>query len=204
MPRNNAFIPPMLPSPAKTPPEGPEWLHEAKLDGFRGQIHVADGAVALFSRNGVDLTKRFKSLRPVLQAVRAKSAIIDCEIVACGDNGMPCFRTLLDNDSSASLCLWAFDLLALDGVRVMPLPLRRALLAELVGITSHERLQCSGEFEDPAALLIAGEKTGLEGVVSKRRDSAYRPGRTNDWLKVKTLTWRDAHRDRFELLLKKR
>ena len=66
----------MLPTPAKTVPVGPEWLHEAKLDGFRAQIHVEDGKAILYSRNGADLTKRFRSIRSTIEAIPARSAII--------------------------------------------------------------------------------------------------------------------------------
>ena len=66
----------MLPTPAKTVPVGPEWLHEAKLDGFSAQIHVEDGKAILYSRNGADLTKRFRSIRSTIEAIPARSAII--------------------------------------------------------------------------------------------------------------------------------
>jgi bifunctional non-homologous end joining protein LigD len=63
----------MLPTPAKTVPVGPDWLHEAKLDGFRAQIHVEDGQAILYSRNGAALTRRFRVLKPVIDAIAAKS-----------------------------------------------------------------------------------------------------------------------------------
>jgi bifunctional non-homologous end joining protein LigD len=191
----------MLPSPAKLPPTGPEWLYEAKFDGFRAQIHVEDDDVALFSRYGNDLIKRFRTVRPILQSIPVRSAIIDCELVACGDDGMPCFNTLMDRGNAAPApCLWCFDLLALNGVRLTLIGLeeRKGMLADVINLADHECLQFSGEFSDPLRFLAAGEKTGLEGIVSKRRDSPYRSGPTKDWLKTKTAAWRAANRNRFD------
>ena len=199
--RKNPFIPPTLPTPAKAVPVGPKSLHEAKLDGFRAQIHVEDGEAILYSRNGADITKRFRSIHPVLTEIPARSAIIDCELVACDESGLPSFRTLMELGNKApALCLWCFDLLYLDGVRITPMPLtqRKAILNDLVNLADNERLQFSGEFADPERLLAAGEKTGLEGIVSKRRESAYRSGKTRDWLKIKTVSWRAANRSRWE------
>jgi bifunctional non-homologous end joining protein LigD len=85
----------MLPTPAKAVPVGPDWLHEAKLDGFRAQIHVEDGEATLYSRNGADLTKRCRSIQPIPIEIPARSAIIDCELVACDESGQPNFHPLL-------------------------------------------------------------------------------------------------------------
>ena len=109
-------------------------------------------------------------------------------------------------DKAQALCLWCFDLLYLDGVRIIPMPLtqRKAILNDVVNLADNERLQFSGEFNDPERLLAAGEKTGLKGIVSKRRESAYRSGKTRDWLKIKTVSWRAVNRDRWELFQKGR
>lgn len=195
------FIRPMAPTLTKTPPTGPEWSHEVKFDGWRAQIHLDDGEATIFSKGGSDLTKRFRALRPVLDQIPARRAILDCELVACGPDGMPCFKTLMAyRKTDAPLCLWAFDLLALDGVRLLPLPLyeRRARLADLITATVSEHIQCSGAFDDPMKLLATCERMGLEGIVSKKRDAPYRPGPTRAWLKTKTVSWREANRDRWE------
>lgn len=107
-------------------------------------------------------------------------------------------------NKAPALCLWAFDLLYLDGVRITPMPLsqRKDILNDLVNQADDERLQFSGEFADAGRLLAAGETIKLEGVVSKRRDSAYRSGKTRDWLKIKTASWRAADRDRWQMLQK--
>jgi bifunctional non-homologous end joining protein LigD len=150
-------------------------------------------------------TRRFRALKPVIESIAAKNAIIDCELVACADTGMPSFRTLMEPGNKApALCLWCFDLLVLDGVRLMPIPLvrRKAILADLINATNDEHLQFSGDFDDPVKLLGACQRMNLEDIVSKRRESAYRPGPTRDWLKIKTATWRAANSDRYELFAK--
>jgi ATP-dependent DNA ligase len=131
-----------------------------------------------------------------------KSAIIDCELVACDHQGMPSFSYLMTLGGKApALCLWAFDLLYLDGVRITPLPLhdRRAMLAQVVAAANTKHMQFSGDFSDPIKLLMACEKIGREGIVSKRRNSSYRSGPTKEWIKVKTAAWRQATRDRWEM-----
>src|SRR4029078_11072325 len=116
--RKIPFIKPMAPTLAKVPPAGPDWLHEVKLDGWRMQLHIAQGNAALYSKNGTDYTKRFGALRDTIESIPVKSAIIDCELVACDDTGMPNFRTLMEMGNKApALCLWCFARLALDGAR---------------------------------------------------------------------------------------
>jgi ATP-dependent DNA ligase len=109
-------------------------------------------------------------------------------------------------NKAPALCLWCFDLLSLDGARITPLPLveRRALLGKIVTAASTRHLQFSGEFDDAVALLDTCQRMNLEGIVSKRRVSAYRSGPTCDWLKIKTAAWRAANRGRWELFEKRR
>ncbi len=204
--REIPFITPMAPTLAKIPPAGSNWLHEVKFDGWRAQLHIEEGSATLYSKNGADFTKRFRALRPTI-SIPIKSAIIDCELVACDESGMPCFQTLMTLGNKApAICLWCFDLLMLDGSRLMPLPLveRKALLAGIVKRAGDKHLQFSGEFEDPFDLLETCKKMNLEGIVSKRKESAYRSGPTRDWLKIKTAIWRAANRDRWELFEKNR
>jgi bifunctional non-homologous end joining protein LigD len=205
--RKIPFIKPMAPTLAKILPAGPEWLHEVKFDGWRMQLHVDDDQAFLYSKNGTDYTKRFRALQPILERLPVKNTLIDCELVACDESGMPCFKTLMELGNKApALCLWCFDLLHLNGVRITPLTLveRKALLANLVLTVGDKRLQFSGDFPDPLALLRTCQRMKLEGIVSKRKDSAYRSGPTRDWLKVKTAAWRTENRGRWELFEKRR
>jgi ATP-dependent DNA ligase len=84
-----------------------------------------------------------------------------------------------------------------------PLFQRRTALNELLNETDEQGLQFSAAFDDPAKLLAAAERMGLEGIVSKRRESLYRSGPTRDWIKVKTTAWREANRDRGKLFEKR-
>ena len=146
-------------------------------------------------------------MRPALARVPGRSAIIDCELVACDETGMPSFRTLMELGNKApALCLWCFDLLHLgnDSLMLLPLDQRKHLLSEVVSQTADEHLQFSGSFDDPIRLLETSQKMGFEGIVSKRRVSAYRSGPTCDWLKIKTAAWRAANRGRWELFEKRR
>jgi bifunctional non-homologous end joining protein LigD len=196
----------MAPTLAKQPPAGDGWLHELKVDGWRAQVHVLDGNVAIYSKRGADITRRFTNIHPVCQSIPAKSAILDCELVACDAKGMPCFRTLTTmGNRSRAICLVAFDLLYLNGVRLTPLELaeRKAMLGAIVAMVGSKQLQFSAAFNDPLKLLASCEKLGFEGIVSKRADSVYLPGPTKDWLKVKTAAWRAANADRFEMMRKR-
>ena len=176
-----------------------------RLPEFATSPYIEGGAATLYSKNGADITRRFRSLRPALARVPVRSAIIDCELVACDETGMPSFRSLINLGNKApALCLWCFDLLSLDGIRITPLPLvkRKALLADLVAMVGDKHLQFSGDFDDPTALLHTCQRMNFEGIVSKRRELAYRSGPTRDWVKIKMATWRAENRGRWEMFEK--
>jgi bifunctional non-homologous end joining protein LigD len=195
----------MAPTLAKIPPAGPDWLHEVKFDGWRAQVHIEQGEATIYSKSGADITKRFRSLRPLLSSIPVKSAIIDCELVVCDEAGIHCFRTLMELGNKAPLCLWCFDLLYLNGVRFMPMRIeeRKAILADVVALADSPHIQFSGDFDDPVKLLETCERMSLEGIVSKRRCTPYQSGPTRDWVKVKTASWRAANVKRFELMKKR-
>ena len=118
--RKIPFIKPMAPTLAKIPPAGPDWLHEVKFDGWRMQLHVEVRGPLQQERHR--LHEAVSALRHTIAKIPVKSAIIDCELVACDDTGMPYFRTLMEMGNKApALCLWCFDLLYLNGVRITPL-----------------------------------------------------------------------------------
>lgn len=79
--RKIPFITPMVPTLTKEPPTGDDWLHEIKFDGFRAQVHVEADNATIYSRNGNDLTRRFRRLKSTIASIRVHSAIIDCELV---------------------------------------------------------------------------------------------------------------------------
>ena len=182
------FIQPCLPTKAPKPPFGALWLHEIKHDGFR-VIARKDGArVRLYSRPGNDLTDRFSLIVEALAGLRSRSCIIDGEAVACDERGIAAFDLIRYRRNDACVFLYAFDLIELNGddLRRDPLVVRKATLASVlakarVGIRYNDHL----EFDDGEAVFHHACRMGLEGIVSKRKDSTYRSGRSPDWLKMK-------------------
>jgi bifunctional non-homologous end joining protein LigD len=77
----------MTPTLAKTPPVGPQWIHEVKFDGFRSQVHFDGDDITIYSRNGADFTRRFRRLKPAVASLPVRNAIIDREVVACDESG---------------------------------------------------------------------------------------------------------------------
>ena len=157
----------------------------------------------LLSRNGHCFTGRFPDIAVVLRALPAKAAIIDAELVACSSTGAPDFRKL-HFSAASELCLWAFDLLHLNGKDLLELPLakRRAKLQALIERHDHPTVLFSDAFDDPHRLLAACEERRLEGIVSKRIDAPYRSGNASDWIKVKCTGWREANKERWRLFEK--
>ncbi|HXG76710.1 MAG TPA: DNA ligase D [Gaiellaceae bacterium] len=177
---------PMLATATETLPRGEGWAYEPKWDGFRALVTVAGGEVRLTSRNGNDLTSRFREAARAAQlAVRTSDAVLDGEICALDEQGRSRFSLL--QEGAGTLVLVLFDLLEVESEPLLELPLaeRRARLLELVDVRAAPVL-VSPQFDDGEALLRAAREQGLEGVVAKRLDSTYQPGRrSTDWRKVK-------------------
>jgi bifunctional non-homologous end joining protein LigD len=172
---------------APQPPCGGLWLHEIKHDGFRVIARKTDKRVRLYSRPGNDLTHRFPLIVEALARLRSRSCIIDGEAVACGDDGISSFERIRHHHHDGSVFLYAFDLIELNGddLRRDPLDVRKATLASVLaragsGLRLNEHLEADG----PTVFAHAC-KLGLEGIVSKRKDSRYRSGRSPDWIKSK-------------------
>ena len=125
------FIEPCLPSPAEQPPTGENWIHEIKHDGFRVIARKDGERLRLYSRPGNNLTDRFPLIVEALARLRSRSCIIDGEAVACDDNGMPSFDRIRYRRYDATVFLYAFDLIELNGddLRRDPLEVRKATLA---------------------------------------------------------------------------
>ena len=169
-------------------PDGDDWLHETKYDGYRALISVGGGEAKLFTRSGLDWSDKFPKLIAAASALDVGSALIDGEVVALGGDGNPSFGALQEAIKSGDPdCLFfAFDLLSLDGADLRKLP----------NIERKARLQpvipADGPFQYADHILGSGEQllaamcdAGLEGIVSKRADSAYSGKRSHAWLKVK-------------------
>jgi bifunctional non-homologous end joining protein LigD len=199
-------VEPMLARTGPLPREDGRWAYEIKWDGVRAIGYAQGGRLRLESRNGRDITPRYPELRELGRALGAREAVLDGEVVAFGEDGRPSFQRLqrrmhLTSESQVRrlsqtepVAYVIFDLLYLDGRVLMPLGYdeRRARLAELelAGPAWQAPVHHVG---DGAALLEASRAQGLEGIVAKRRDCPYTPGRRSPrWVKVKNVRRADA------------
>ncbi|MBY2918443.1 ATP-dependent DNA ligase [Rhizobium leguminosarum] len=178
------------------PPSGPDWIYEIKWDGYRVAVHIEPNSVRIITRGGHDWTDRFPAIAAAARKLGVGTAILDGEAVVLDAAGRSDFGALQRSlggrggkKASDDAILYAFDLLYFDGhdLTKMELSGRRHLLEGLIG-ESGGAIRVSQEVEaDGAALLAAACEHGLEGIIAKHRDSAYRSGRLGDWLKVKCI-----------------
>jgi bifunctional non-homologous end joining protein LigD len=182
---------PQLATLASGAPDGDDWLHEIKLDGYRVLCRVEKGHVRVVTRNGKDWTDRFPGVAEALEGLPCDTAIVDGEIVVLDRKGVSRFQRLQNvasGSSSGRPLLYLFDLLYLDGrdVRDAGLQDRKSLLEPLVTELGDPRIRYSdhviGQGPDFHAKACSA---GVEGIISKRRDRPYRGGRGRSWLKVK-------------------
>jgi bifunctional non-homologous end joining protein LigD len=185
---------PCLPTLVKKPPAGPQWLHEVKWDGYRFVCHLNGGKVRMMTRNALDWSSNFPAIVEAIKKLPVKSAIVDGEAVTLDDKGASHFASLQQafakgGGKARGAVLYAFDLLSVDGADLCrePLEKRREALARLLKRAKRGgALQLSEEIEGPADVILRHAcRAGLEGIVSKRRDSPYTSGRSKDWLKTK-------------------
>lgn len=172
-------MPPMLATKGDRVPTGPEWVHEVKWDGIRVIVRVGDGGMSVWSRNGNDRTRDFPHLAGL--CALGRTMVLDGELAAPDEAGRPTFGALQRGGRPR---LYVFDLLELDGRDLKPLPWterREALEALHLG---DDDWVVPATYDDGELLLEATGAQGLEGIVSKLRSAAYRPGvRSRDWLK---------------------
>jgi ATP-dependent DNA ligase len=180
------FIAPCLPTRTDKLPSGDLWLHEIKHDGFRVIARKDCDRVRLYSRPGNDMTRRFPLIAESLARLRSHTCIIDGEAVACDDKGVASFDLIRHHRTDERVFLYAFDLIEINGDDLRrPLEVRKATLRSMLakaglGVRFNKHLEGDG----PTVFAHAC-KMGLEGIVSKRKDSAYRSGRSKHWLKFK-------------------
>jgi ATP-dependent DNA ligase len=181
------FVAPCLPTAAVRPPFGPLWIHEIKHDGYRMMAWRDGDDVRLYTRRGNDWSERYPAVAAALRALKVGSCLIDGELVVSDDAGVSSFERLRSRRHDHVAFLYAFDLLAADGedLRREPLETRKATLASLLrkpppGIALCDHIEGDGELVFRHAC-----KMGLEGIVSKRRDSRYSSGASPNWVKSK-------------------
>ena len=178
-------------------PDGDEWLHEIKFDGYRIGCVVRAGRATLHSRNGKDWTERFAPVAEAAAALPVKSALLDGEVAVLLPDGKTSFQALQNSlvaRGDSPLVYFAFDLHELDGadLRARPLEARKEALRALLrpkparkgGSLPTVRYSDHVVGQGPRVFAEAC-RTGLEGIIAKRRSDPHRDGRTTGWLKVK-------------------
>ena len=184
------FIKPQLATLKARAPKGEHWLHEIKYDGYRVQCHINAGRKKIFTRNGLDWTKRFSVIAGALDI--AGQAVIDGEVVVVHE-GRANFSELqaeLAAGRQDRLVYYAFDLLWRDGdLRKLPQIERKQALLDLIGENGIEAPVMYSEHltGDGQEMFEHAAKLNFEGIVSKRGDAPYRSERTEAWLKIKTV-----------------
>ena len=185
-----AFVEPQLAKLVDQPPEGPQWAHEVKLDGYRVQLRVSQGRCVIRTRSGLDWTDRFTALGEDARVL--PDCMIDGEIVALDQRRNPSFSALqaaLSENRSEDLLLFAFDLLfeGREDLRTLPLAERKRRLESLLSAgTPGQRLRYVAHLTANAQEVFASAcKLGFEGIVSKQSDAPYRSGRSGSWTKAK-------------------
>ena len=186
--RKAAFVEPMLLQQTTELPDGPDWLHELKLDGYRAVAFKSEGRVHLRSRNDHDFTSRCSGVTQALSALPDET-VIDGEVVAVDGAGRPSFQLLQNHGPTAQIFYYVFDLLMIAGKDVTgeTLVSRRALLEEKVLPLLSDPIRYSPELPGSVADLVQSVKAqGLEGLIAKRRDSRYESGeRSGAWRKMR-------------------
>jgi bifunctional non-homologous end joining protein LigD len=191
-------IQPMLASIIETPFDDPNWLFEIKWDGYRAVAFIDHRKTRLVSRNQNDLLPRYPELRDLPKFVKAKTAILDGEVVVLDENGRPSFSLMQQRtgirhhgrqaapDTDLPILYYVFDLLYLDGfdLRRVALDDRKRLLSEV--LDPRDIARYSDHYPGQGtALFEAAKQKGLEGIVAKKRNSCYEERRSRDWLKIK-------------------
>jgi len=199
-----AKVEPMLAVLGSSLPQGSDWLYEVKWDGYRALCFLESGKVGMVSRRGNAMNAQFPDIAAALpQAVKAESAIVDGEIVAFDENGVPSFQLLqnhtgfrraaaLKGEKPQSLSFFAFDLLYLDGydLRKAATIDRRQLLSSI--ILPSETVKYSDHFIGHGEeLLQAVREKGLEGIIAKQAQSKYESKRSSAWVKIKVTCQQD-------------
>ncbi|HKU06250.1 MAG TPA: DNA ligase D [Bradyrhizobium sp.] len=185
------FVPPQLCASVESPPHGDAWCHEIKFDGYRVQLRVEHGEVALNTRKGLDWADKFPAI--AREAGGLPDALIDGEIVAVDSKGLPDFSALqaaIADGKTDDLTYFAFDLLFVDGedLRALPLRERKARLKRLLEARKGKQklIRYVEHFEeDGEAVLESAKQLSLEGIISKKLDGRYHSGRTESWTKAK-------------------
>jgi bifunctional non-homologous end joining protein LigD len=192
MPTLDPTYDPQLTSPADAAPDGDQWLHEIKYDGYRIGCFIDDGKVRLITRNGQNYTAALPEIVAAAKTLGVRQAVLDGEVVVLRPDGRASFQALQHALSGAAprsgLVYVVFDMLHQDGRSLVAQPLegRKAQLQQLLhGATTGRIKFAEHVVGNGPAFFAQAERLGLEGIVSKRRNAPYTAGRRGGWLKIK-------------------
>jgi DNA ligase D-like protein (predicted ligase) len=191
------WVRPQLTQLVDEAPEGSEWLHEIKFDGYRMHARLDRGAVRLLTRSGLDWTPKYPSIAAAVASLGARQTYLDGELCGVRPDGVTSFSMIQDASDSGNataLVSFLFDLLYLDSedISARPLHERKARLAALLSKAGSPLQYCDHQAGHGRAFHEKACAMSLEGIVSKRADAPYAPGNRGLWLKVKWL-----HREEF-------
>ena len=185
------FIQPCQPTLAKHAPEGDQWLHEIKHDGYRIVAVKDAGSVRLWSRSVRDWTAPLEAIAAAVRALPCAAATLDGEAVA-HRAGLPHFTSLRSRAGAKAAHYYVFDLIQLnhENMRGLPLIERKQQLAELIDGADPSLHHVEHLTGNGPEIFRAACRLGLEGIVSKLASSHYRSGRSYEWLKIKNPGYR--------------
>ena len=186
------WVKPQLTKLVDAPPDGRDWLHEIKFDGYRMHARQDRGAVRLLTRTGLDWTHKYPAIASALSSLPAKQAYLDGELCGIRPDGTTSFNLIQnasDTGNGEALVFFLFDLLHLDGEAVSAKPIneRKECLRELLSNASSPLQFSDHQIGRGRAFYEQACGLRLEGIVSKRSDAPYAPGNRGLWLKVKCL-----------------
>jgi DNA ligase D-like protein (predicted ligase) len=186
------WVRPQLTQLVDAAPEGDDWLHEIKFDGYRMHARLDRGAVKLLTRTGLDWTYKYPPIAAAVSELGARQAYLDGELCGTFPNGVTSFSMIQaasDAGNASGLVYFIFDLLHRDGEDIAALPLieRKARLAQLLSDVRPPLHYSDYHPGEGPAFHQQACKLELEGIVSKRADAAYAPGNRGIWLKIKCL-----------------
>lgn len=184
-----AFVAPQLATLVAEPPEGNDWLHEIKYDGYRAIAALGGGHCRIYTRSGQDWTGKFSSIADALSRLKTGSALLDGEIVALDAHGRSSFQLLQSSlkEGRIPLTYYVFDILELDGrdLRQEPLKRRKDILRKVLK-GAPDDIRFSEDVTGHGDRVFAHAcRMGLEGIVSKQANKPYQSRRTQSWLKCK-------------------
>jgi bifunctional non-homologous end joining protein LigD len=190
--KHPGFVKPQLATLRATAPTDEKFVHEIKFDGYRIQPHLRGGLATIYTRSGLNWTKRFPTVAQAMGHLPATEIILDGEVISPEPSGRANFSQLQDDLSQSRydrMVFYAFDLLYLDGfdLRASPLIERKKALFEFLSAAKNiAPIHYSEHFEtDGASLLKQACEHGLEGIISKSKLAPYRSERNESWLKIK-------------------